>query len=377
MAKNPPTFFEFFAGGGMARLGLGDNWECAFANEWDPKKASVYREAFNGANELAVGDVALLDPSMLPGTADLVWSSFPCQDLSLAGHGAGLKGNRSGTFYAFWDLICGLKVEGRLPKTIVLENVVGLISSNQGHDFRAILELLGAAGYYFGAVVADAVHFLPQSRPRLFIIATLIRPSRLPAFCSSEPLDPWHPVMLRRAHDGFSNGLKKRWIWWYLERPTGRTKTLEEIVVNNPNDVAWHSEEETNYIISLMDETNRQKLDQACQEGGFRVGTIYRRSRPNKSGGTSQRAELRLDGIAGCLRTPAGGSSRQTLMFISEGRVSSRLLSKREAGRLMGVPEEYPLPEKYNDAYHLFGDGVAVPVVSFLNEKILTPLSRQ
>ncbi|WP_310677938.1 DNA cytosine methyltransferase, partial [Burkholderia multivorans] len=55
-------------------------------------------------------------------------------------------------------------------------------------------------------------------------------------------------------------------------------------------------------------------------------------------------------------------------------RVRSRLLSPREAARLMGLPDTYQLPQNYNDAYHLAGDGVAVPVVRFLAEHVLEPL---
>jgi DNA (cytosine-5)-methyltransferase 1 len=87
-----------------------------------------------------------------------------------------------------------------------------------------------------------------------------------------------------------------------------------------------------------------------------------------------QRAEIRFDDVAGCLRTPAGGSSRQTIMLIDGKKVRSRLLSPREAARLMGLPEEYVLPNNYNEAYHLAGDGVAVPVVSFLAMNIFEPI---
>jgi len=80
------TFFEFFAGGGMARLGLGDDWHCTFANDWCGKKAAAYRRYFGGS-ELRVCSVASLTTSDLPGTPTLVWGSFPCQDLSLAGEG--------------------------------------------------------------------------------------------------------------------------------------------------------------------------------------------------------------------------------------------------------------------------------------------------
>jgi DNA (cytosine-5)-methyltransferase 1 len=88
----------------------------------------------------------------------------------------------------------------------------------------------------------------------------------------------------------------------------------------------------------------------------------------------AQRAEVRFDEIAGCLRTPGGGSSRQTIIVVHGNKVRSRLLSPREAARLMGLPDEYVLPKNYNDAYRLMGDGVAVPVVSHLSRYLLEPL---
>jgi DNA (cytosine-5)-methyltransferase 1 len=60
--------------------------------------------------------VRVLSAETMPGHPDLVWGSFPCQDLSLAGNGAGLGGERSGTFYPFWDVINGLAQDGRAPR---------------------------------------------------------------------------------------------------------------------------------------------------------------------------------------------------------------------------------------------------------------------
>ena len=82
------SFYEFFAGGGMARAGLGEGWQCLLANDVDPKKAASYARNW-GDGDLRVGDVGALRVDELPGRADLVWASFPCQDLSLAGAGAG------------------------------------------------------------------------------------------------------------------------------------------------------------------------------------------------------------------------------------------------------------------------------------------------
>lgn len=99
-----PTFYEFFAGGGMARAGLGSSWHCLFANDFDRKKGETYRANW-GSEALHIGDVRAVKPEQLPGHADLVWASFPCQDLSLAGAGAGLAGERSGTFWPFFDIV--------------------------------------------------------------------------------------------------------------------------------------------------------------------------------------------------------------------------------------------------------------------------------
>ena len=163
-------FYEFFAGGGMARMGLGPAWSCLFANDIDQKKAASYTRNW-GDSEFRLADVAELTTTNLPGVADLAWASFPCQDLSLAGSGAGLCGERSGAFWPFWSLMKSLRAENRAPSVIVLENVCGALTSHGGEDFAAIGAAIVEAGYRFGALVIDAVHFVPQSRPRLFVIA--------------------------------------------------------------------------------------------------------------------------------------------------------------------------------------------------------------
>jgi DNA (cytosine-5)-methyltransferase 1 len=88
MAKH--TYLEFFAGGGMARAGLGDSWRCLLANDFDRIKVDTY-EANWGVGDIKHQDVAALTLSDLPAPrVDLAWASFPCQDLSLAGNYRGL-----------------------------------------------------------------------------------------------------------------------------------------------------------------------------------------------------------------------------------------------------------------------------------------------
>jgi DNA (cytosine-5)-methyltransferase 1 len=124
----------------------------------------------------------------------------------------------------------------------------------------------------------------------------------------------------------------------------------------------------------MMSDANRAKVAAAKKAGRRMVGGVYKRTRLDAKGAKVQRAEIRFDDVAGCLRTPAGGSSRQSVMIVEGDKVRSRLLSPREAARLMGLSEEYTLPSNYNEAYHLAGDGVAVPVVRHLAEHLMEPL---
>jgi DNA (cytosine-5)-methyltransferase 1 len=367
------TFYEFFAGGGMARAGLGPRWTCLFANDFDPKKAASYAENW-GADHLKVGDVALLTTDDLPERADLAWASFPCQDLSLAGVGIGLRGTRSGTFWPFWNLMKALRAEGRAPRSIVLENVYGAITSHGGKDLAAICSALVAERYRFGAMLVDAVHFVPQSRPRLFIVA--IEETLVPSagIVSDTPDETWYPPALTGAYAKLPRRTKDAWVWWRMPPPPLRNTTFADLVDDEPDGVRWHSEAETQRLLDLMSEVNLAKITEAKRAHRRMVGGVYRRTRQDGAGKKVQRAEVRFDDVAGCLRTPTGGSSRQFIMVVTRGKIRSRLLSPREAARLMGLSDDHVLPANYNEAYHLAGDGVAVPVVRHIAEHILEPV---
>lgn len=377
------TFYEFFAGGGMARSGLGPQWRCLFANDINAKKATSYRANWGG-DHFFEGDVADLTPDHLVGDADLAWASFPCQDLSLAGPGAGLSGARSGAFHPFWNLVLRLRDQGRAPAVIVLENVVGALTSGKGRDFVNLARHLRAGGYRFGAVVIDATYWVPQSRPRLFIVAVdreIAVDSRLK---TSGPDPIWHSPALVAAARRFlaaDPDAGDDWVWWKLPAPPttrDRFQTLADLIEPDPIGVAWHAASETDRLLAMMSPRNRDKVHAAelrARSAGERlVGAIYRRTRPTAARAKVQRAEVRFDGVAGCLRTPGGGSSRQTILVVEPNRVRSRLLSPREAARLMGLADDYVLPRGYNDAYHLTGDGVVVNVVRFLARGLLEPL---
>lgn len=364
----------------MARAGLGSRWRCMFANDFSAAKVSAYVDNW-GNDHTHLGDIELVKTSQLPGKAAMAWASFPCQDLSLAGAYAGLgeagaNMTRSGTFWHFWSLIKGLSREGRRPETIVLENVFGALTSREGADFVAISNALSEGGYRFGAVVIDAVHFVPQSRQRVFFVAVEANaPLPMELVCKS-PSAVWHPAALTRAQNLLKGPARDGWLWWNLPQPPKRQINLVDVIEASPADVQWSSTTETERLLAMMSEANRQKVTNAQRAGGLVVGAVYRRTRPDKNGVKHQRAEVRFDGIAGCLRTPGGGSSRQTIIVVEQGNIRSRLLSSREAARLMGLPESYKMPRRYNEAYHLAGDGVCVNVVRFLADVLLEPLAR-
>lgn len=366
-------FYEFFAGGGMARSGLGPTWTCLFANDFDHKKSKVYAANW-GDDVLKAADVRSLTTADLPGHADAVWGSFPCQDLSLAGGGAGLKGDRSGTFWPFWNLMKALIKERRAPQIIALENVCGTLTSHGGKDFAAICSAFQQEGYRCGAVVIDAALFVPQSRPRLFVIGVNAEFDIPEGIAGDGPSNLWHTRTLKKAYEQLPAKAKNNWVWWDFAVPAKRNSRFADLIEDKPTGVSWHTAQETRQLLAMMSPINRAKVDEAKRAGRRMVGAIYKRTRHDEDGFKVQRAEIRFDDVAGCLRTPAGGSSRQLIMVVDGSSVKSRLISTRETARLMGLPDEYELPENYNEAYHLTGDGVVVPVVRHLAANVLEPI---
>lgn len=363
------TFYEFFAGGGMARMGLGDAWTCLLANDFDPLKTATYAANF-GDGHLRQGDVFELTAADLPGQADLAWASSPCQDFSLAGKRAGLAGGRSSAFFGFWTLMQALGRQGRAPSVIVVENVVGMLTANGGADFTALCQALADEGYVFGALEIDAVRFVPQSRPRVFLIAT--KTAAAPELTQVEATLPFHSRRISEAYARLPQPLRASWRWWHLEFPPTHNEDVAQILEPD-SDVVWFDEDRNKALLGRLNDAHTEKLNQAKIRNVRTVGTLFRRMRIER-GEKVQRAEIRFDGFSGCLRTPGGGSSKQVVVVVEGDNVRSRLLTSRECARLMGVPDSYFLPESQNRALKVFGDGVAVPVVSFLADKLLTKL---
>lgn len=346
-----PPFLEFFAGSGLVSHALSPYFYAAWANDICPKKAAVF-EANREGTPLALCSITDVDGQRLPSSV-LSWASFPCQDLSLAGNGEGIRAKRSGLV---WEWLRVMDEMSQRPPILAAENVVGLVSSDGGSHYRELHTALVKRGYKVGAMLLDAVHWLPHSRPRIFVVAVDAH-ARIPRkLISGKPT--WaHPATIQKAAENLDG-----WVWWNLPKPERRSVTFSEIVdFSLPCQDAATSRKNT----AMIPLAHMQRL----KESGLSVVPGYKRIRNKR-----QVLELRFDDVAGCLRTPTGGSSRQYLVIKHGSEWRTRILSPREAARLMGAPESFKLPGTFNDGYKAMGDAVAAPVAAHLAKYLLLPL---
>jgi len=349
-----PRFLDFFAGSGLVTQGLKRHFAPVWANDICERKRAIY-VANHGEGHFSLGSIAGVRGVDLP-TADLAWASFPCQDLSLAGKMGGLDAARSGLV---WEWLRVLDEMHERPSVLAVENVAGLVSGRGGQDYRLIHQALVDRGYIVGPMLLDAVDWLPQSRPRVFIIA-------VNAGVNVDDITDWspnwsHPTSVRNAAKGLDH-----LVWWRVPKPPTRTSKLSDVVDFRANrDAAAVSA----HNVRLIPEHHWNALERLACSGSV-VVPGYRRTRNGR-----QCLELRFDGVAGCLRTPEGGSSKQILVFADPHSVETRFLTTREAAALMGAPKRYKLPGSSNDGYKAMGDGVAVPVVAHLAKHLLKPLA--
>jgi DNA (cytosine-5)-methyltransferase 1 len=361
------SFAEFFAGIGLMRMGLErKEWTVAFANDISEDKYEMYSSQFHdAASHFRLEDIHNLNPSDVPNVT-LATASFPCNDLSLAGGRKGLGGKQSS---AYWGFVRILDEMGkRRPPLVLIENVPGFLTSHGGRDFQAALLALNRLGYAVDPLIIDAVRFVPQSRVRLFVVGHLqdghggwdiretlrfyesdARPKQLADFIFSHPEIVWDIRSLPRL-------------------PTSKS-TIEDILDSLPEDSPeWWSPERRDYLVNQMSKRHADQLMRMKQADRRFYGTVFRRVRKGRS-----MAELRTDGVAGCLRTPRGGSGRQILVEAGYERVRVRLLTPPECARLMGA-DGYAISVTLNKALFGFGDAVCVPVIAWIAEHYLNPL---
>lgn len=364
---HPKAVAEFFAGIGLIRLGLERaGWQIAFANDIDPTKEGIYQNHFKDpVNHFHLGDIHQLKGGQIPNVS-LATASFPCTDLSLAGRREGLAGSQSSAFWGFIDVLEDMGE--RRPPIVLLENVEGFLTSHNGQDFKEALLALNGLGYSVDAFIIDAVRFVPQSRVRLFVVGhqttgeservserqlsfyqSDLRPAKLADFILRHPEINWSIRDLPN-----------------LPKTNSRLADIIEEIPETSKD--WWNEERVEYLLNQTFDRHRVLIEAAKRGNDYTYFTAFRRVREGRS-----MAEIRSDGIAGCLRTPKGGSARQILLRVGKGKIDIRLLSPRECAKLMGA-DEYHISGNINQALFGFGDAVCVPVVTWIGENYLNPL---
>tara|TARA_R110002020_G_scaffold372393_1_gene583855 strand:- start:162 stop:1379 length:1218 start_codon:yes stop_codon:yes gene_type:complete len=158
-----------FSGIGGFELGMlmsGHKFEVVGHSEIDKYACEIYEKHFKGVTNY--GDATRIIPGEIP-QFDLLTGGFPCQAFSVAGLRRGWNDTRGTLFFDIARIL-----RERKPKYILLENVKGLLSHNNGRTFQTILEVLSDIGYMVQWEVLNSKNFgVPQNRERVFIIGHL------------------------------------------------------------------------------------------------------------------------------------------------------------------------------------------------------------
>jgi len=354
-------FAEFFAGIGLMRSGLEEaGWKIAVANDIDPLKQRLYRNHFTDSdNHFLLEDIHKLKPSDIPEIS-LATASFPCTDLSLAGRRAGLQGAQSSAFWGFVHLLSAMK--SKKPPLILLENVPGFLTSNEGRDFYNALKALNDLGYSVDAFIIDASHFVPQSRVRLFIVGKHNEPSsKRQTYIQESGIRNKKLLAFIHKHPNINWSIND-----HLPELPRSDEKLKDIIESVPKDSKlWWNQKRVDYLLAQTFQRHLTPLLELKKDSEYNYVTAFRRVREGRS-----MAEIRFDGIAGCLRTPKGGSARQILLEAGKDEINVRLLTPRECARLMGA-DSFNITGTPNEALFGFGDAVCVPVVTWIAENYL------
>ena len=318
---------EFFAGMGLMRAGLERvGIETVFANDIDETKARLYADNW-GRKELHVCDIRALKGDDIPD-AELVTASFPCTDMSLAGKYKGLNGAQSSLVLDFLRILD--EMGERAPQTLMIENVMGFLTANDGKDWQTVVDGIRNLGYESAHIVVDAGAFVPQSRARVFL------------FGHKGTIDLPDPPEIR-------NDLRLVEIaeedgdWWAPDRLSAFLETLSPI----------QSKRVSRY----------QRRFWPGYYGAFR-----------RTRGGRPVWEVRADERAGALRTTRGGSAKQAIVRAGRGEIAVRWMSLTEYARLQGA--DYLRYDSVTPSQAMFalGDAVCVPVIEWIAKHCLRPL---
>lgn len=305
---------SFFAGIGGICYGFKQaGFEVIYANEFDAKACENYR-VNHPEVELQEGDIKKINAKSLPDF-DIFAGGFPCQSYSLAGRREGLADVR-GTL--FFDIVRILKE--KQPRMLLLENVKNIKSTNEGRDFKVILDHLKASGYHVKyEVLGGHTHGnVPQCRERMFIFGSLDeRISEKFQFPGAKPL----------------------------------TNSLDQVFDRSERKPDKYYYKPSSQYFEMMDKAMTAK-------SVYQMRRVYMRE--NKGG------------VCPTLTANMGGGGHNVPVIRDDFGI--RKLTPRECLRLQGFPEEFQIKTSDVHIYKQAGNSVVVPVVRRIAENIARAL---
>lgn len=305
---------------------------------------------------------------------DVVHGGFPCQDVSVAGKRAGLAGQRTGLYFDALRIVDALR-----PRSVLVENVPGLLSSNSGRDFGVVLAELADRGYGVAYRVLDAQHFgVPQRRRRVFVLALAGDDPRAAAQRAADvlaigksgsghptPRDEARPRVAARAGGGARNGRVAHTLKGAghdgSEDGSGRGVPIVP--------VASHAVAPT---LTKSGGGQNQNADATQQ-----AYVAYRKSARVNADPDSAETWVN-DGRANTLNRFDVGDVRTTHAIVEPAATSVRRLTPIECERLMGWPDNWTAPPGVrapdSRRYAACGDGVVAPVAEWIGRRLAQEL---
>lgn len=366
MAKKKYTFIDLFAGiGGFHQAMHACGGQCVFASEWDKYARISYEANYKAiASSLFADnyryfncDINDVNPADVPDF-DVCCGGFPCQAFSIAGKKLGFEDTRGTLFFNIANLVKYKKEHGHAPKVLFLENVRGLKMHDHGNTLKVILETLTELGYAYKYEVLNAKYFgVPQNRERLFIIA-------------------WDLEQLPNADFHFPFGIDAE----------GNTIYDKERV------------KEDSMLVCLSDifEPHEAVANQFTISDRMWIGHQARKERNRQNGKGFGFSKFMPDArYCSTISARYWKDGSEILIDQEQYGLNPRTLSPVEAGRLQGYNIEgngwenpntslltheqipYQIVVSKKEAYHQFGNSVAVPVIKRLACEIVKQLLTQ
>ena len=336
--------------------------------EWDKHAQGVLARRF--PNTKLYGDITgvtgeqLISAGFDPANG-IITGGFPCQDLSVAGRRAGLSGSRSGLF---WE-ICRLLDETK-AQSFILENVPGLLSSNEGRDMGTVIRALEERGYSIAWRVLDAQHFgVAQRRRRVFIIGHLGNDWRTPAEILaiaessarySEQSNTKRKEVAGSISDGIADDSRAGNFELYDFPKESISPTLN---ARRAHDTMTYQE------VARMQGFGDYQIDEIA-------GALKARDHKDATDLIIQpeffyanRQDMRIQGdVINTLSARMGTGGGNTPM-VHESTV--RRLTPAECERLQGFPDQWTEGQADSHRYKQLGNAVAVPVVQWIIERFI------